>query len=103
MSFRLAFRIVFGAALLAGAAAAGFYLLSEDLVGAFHGLANKLLTFNVAAIGVFAMELLYDWKHRINTGAAFNRVEMSGSDLSRYFGFRVLALCILAAAIFGSV
>jgi hypothetical protein len=78
MSFRLAFRIVFGAALLAGAAAAGFYLLSEDLVGAFHGLANKLLTFNVAAIGVFAMELLYDWKHRIDTGAAFNRVEHVG-------------------------
>jgi hypothetical protein len=95
--------IAVGILLLAGAAGAGFFLLNEQLIGAFHGLANKLLTFNVAVIGVFAMEMLYDWRHHIDNKAAFDRIEQSGADLSRYYGFRIVGLCILAAAIFGSI
>lgn len=103
MSLRIALRIAYGLVLFAGAAASAFFLLSEDLIGAFHGLANKLLTFNVAALGVFAMELLYDWKHRIKTNVALDNVEASGLPFGLYLGLRTVGLCLLAAAIFGSV
>lgn len=103
MTLRIVYRLLFGLALLLGAAAAAYFLISEDLISAFRGLAYKLLAFNVAAIGVFVMELLYDWKHRLDTLAAFNRIEMSGGDLSRYYGFRILALCLLAGWIFGGL
>jgi hypothetical protein len=100
MTLRIALRGAFAFLLFCGAAGAAYFLVTEDLVSAFRGLAYKLLAFNVAALGVLVMEILYDWKHRIdpNAGRA-----LAGPDLARLWGFRVLALCILAGLVFGGV
>lgn len=98
------FLCVVYAFILFGLGAGSFlYLSSANIAGAFEGLANKLLTYSACCLVMLLMEAISDWKHRIETLKAFDKIEADSAALGRFLGMRALALSIPAAAIFGQI
>lgn len=64
-------------------------------------LASKSVTFCVALIAVYLMQVLYDRTNKIDQEDAFNKVESDPRAVADYFGWRVLAFCVLGGLIFG--
>jgi hypothetical protein len=101
--YHLVGRVAYCVLILLSAVLVGLFMVNEDMMGAFHGLANKLLTFNCAVIGIFVVEQLLNWFHKFKSKRGLDHVEENPMAAAVYLAGRSVALCFLAAAIFGSV
>jgi hypothetical protein len=66
----------------------------------FAGIFTKMLTFIVALLAVHFMQVMYDRTNKVDTKGAFDVVEKDPRAVADYFGWRVLAFCVLAGLIF---
>jgi high-affinity Fe2+/Pb2+ permease len=94
---------IYALAVIGICAGAVLYLSSNRVSGAFEGLANKTLTFVVAALCVLALEKVHAWKCKIKWESTFDAIERDPRGAGNFLGLLSLGLCILAAAIFGSI
>lgn len=94
---------IYGLVVIGTSAGAVLYLSSQKVVGAFEGLANKTITFCLAAAMILLLEALYDWKHKVKTSVAYGTIGSDPRGLGMCLGLRCLGLSILGAAIFGAL
>lgn len=66
----------------------------------FSGIATKILTFVIALIAVFFMERMNDRTNKVDSRKAFDIVEKDSRAVADYYGWRVLAFCVLAGLVF---
>lgn len=64
-------------------------------------LASKLGTFLVALLAVYFMQVLYDRTNKVDETQAFDKIEKDARAVADYFGWRILAFCVLAGLVFG--
>lgn len=67
---------------------------------ALAALASKLLTFAVAVIAMYFMQVMYDRTSNVDQKAAFDKVESDPRAVADYFGWRVLAFAVVAGLVF---
>lgn len=67
---------------------------------ALAALLSKCLTFAVALIAVYFMQVMYDRTNCVDQKKAFDLVENDPRAVADYFGWRVLAFCVLGGLVF---
>lgn len=95
---------LFYALVVCGLSIGSIYFLdaeSWEIVKA--GMSRGLLTFSIACVAIILAEVFYAWRYHIKPVAAFDRIESNPMACAVFMGAHVLGLCILAAAIFGTV
>lgn len=67
---------------------------------AIVSLLAKSGTFAVALLAVYLMQVLYDRTNSVDQRKAFDLVESDPRAVADYFGWRILAFCILGGLVF---
>ena len=64
------------------------------------GLFTKVITFIVALLFVYFMMWMFDRTDKVDHVNAFDKIETDPRALADYFGWRILAFCVLGGLVF---